>query len=221
MRTVKYYPPEVYHKNIDITRRNMREYDRRETMTAGKTPPADFAELVKACTLAAIRKTASRSPGAAEHARRNLEDIQQAAALEALERLADGRGEGVDPAQLVSRSAAAVIRRAWYEASRDARRTTPDTIRAEDGNEIHPAELETRRDGPSRPTEDASTGAADIIKTISAAMPKAYREDAPSILSAAAAGYTGAEIARSTGAPARRVQRILKAARSAAEREIY
>ena len=181
----------------------------------------DFAELVKACTLSSIRRTASRSPGAAEHAQRNIEDITQAAALEALERLADGRGEDIDPAQLVSRSAAAVIRRAWYQASRDARRTTPDTITTADGDEIHPADLETSRGPAERPTEDASTGAADIIKTISAAMPKAYRQDAPSILTAAAAGYTGAEIARSTGAPARRVQRILKAARSAAEKEFY
>lgn len=183
-----------------------------------QTIPADFAELVKACTLAAIRRTARRSPAAAEHARNNLEDIQQAAALEALERIARGDAAGMDPAQLCSRAAAAVVMRAYREDARRTAHETPETITTADGEYIHPAELETRRGPAERPTEDAST-AAGILGMIVEAMPAAYRDDAPSILKAAADGWTAAEIARSTGQQPRRVQRIIKAAREAAAKE--
>ena len=185
---------------------------------APQTLPADFAELVKACTLAAIRRTARRSPAAAEHARNNLEDITQAAALEALERITRGDAAGMDPAQLCSRSAAAVLMREYRDEARRTAHETPDTIPTAGGEEIHPAELETRRGPAERPTEDAST-AAGILEGIVEAMPAAYQADAPSIITAAAAGYTAAEIARRTGQQPRRVQRIIKAAREAAARE--
>lgn len=185
---------------------------------APQTLPADFAELVKACTLAAIRRTARRNTAAAEHARNNLEDITQAAALEALERITRGDAAGMDPAQLCSRAAAAVLMGAYRDAARRQAHETPDAIPTADGEDIHPAELETRRGPAERPTEDAST-AAGILQSIIEAIPAAYQADAPSILKAAADGWTAAEIARRTGAQPRRVQRIIKAAREAAARE--
>lgn len=178
------------------------------------TAPADFAEIIRAATLASIARTEARSPAAAEYARRNFEDITQAAALEALERTSRGESKGMDPAQLASRSANAVIRRAWYQASRDAARTTPDTITTADGEEIHPAEMDRTQARTRRPEEAAT--AADLIEYIISILPAAYRQDAPRVLKWTAAGYTAEEIARETGSSSRRVQRILKAARDAA-----
>jgi hypothetical protein len=188
-------------------------------MTSRDRAPAgaEFAELIQAATLASIARTEARSPAAAEYARRNLEDITQAAALEALERISSGAATGMDPAQLASRSSNAAIRRAWYQASRDAARTTPDTISTADGDEIHPADLDRTWDRSRRPEEAAE--AADMLEYIISIIPAAYRQDAPRVLRWTAAGYTAAEIARETGSSSRRVQRILKAARDAA-REI-
>ena len=176
---------------------------------------ADFAELVKACTLASIRRTARRSPAAAEHARRNIEDIQQAAALEALERITAG-ADG-DPAQIVSRAANAVIIREYRRSARQARQETPYTTTNADGDEIPRPELETRRDAPQRPTEDASTAAA-LIEDITTEIPRSLRPHAPSILNAIAAGATTAEAAAAAGITRRQAQRIIKASREAAEK---
>lgn len=176
---------------------------------------AEFAELVRACTLASIRRTARRSPAAAEHARRNLEDVTQAAALEALERITAG-ADG-DPAQICSRAANAVIIREYRRSARQARQETPYTTTNADGAEIPRPELETRRDAPQRPTEDAST-AGDLIETIIEQIPRSLRPDAPKILQSIAAGATTAEAAAAAGVTRRQAQRIVKASREAAER---
>lgn len=176
------------------------------------TAPADFAEMIRAATLASIRRTAARSPAAAAYARRNLEDITQAAALEALERIE--RGDAGDLAQLAARAANAVIQRAWYQASRDAARTIPDTIRTDDGDEIHPAELERTRSRERGPEEAAA--AADLVRLIIGIMPTAYRQDARRVIAWTAEGYTAEEVAKRIGGSSRRVKRILKAARDAA-----
>lgn len=168
---------------------------------------AEFAELVRACTLASIARTESRSPAAAAHARRNIDDVTQAAALEALERIHAG-ADG-DAAQIVSRAANAVI---IAEYRRSLRRAAEDP-QTEDGT---PREPPAR--AHARPTEEAAE-AADVIQCIAEAMPEAYRQDAPPILAAAAEGYNGAEIARRTGYHPRKVQRVIKAAREAAQRE--
>lgn len=177
--------------------------------------PADFAELVRACTLASIRRTARRSPAAAEHARRNLEDVTQAAALEALERITAG-ADG-DPAQIVSKAANAVIIREYRRSARQARQETPYTTTNADGDEIPRPELETRRDAPQRPTEDASTAGA-LIDAITEQIPRSLRPDAPKILQSIAAGATTAEAAAAAGVTRRQAQRIVKASREAAER---
>lgn len=179
------------------------------------TAPADFAEIIRAATLASIARTEARSPAAAAYARNNLEDITQAAALEALERINRGEAKGMDPAQLASRSANAVIRRAWYQAARDAARTTPDTITTADGDDIHPAELDRTQARTRRPEEAAA--AADMLQYIISILPAAYRQDAPRVLKWTAAGYTAEEIAKQTGSSSRRIQRILRAARDAAQ----
>lgn len=176
---------------------------------------AEFAEIIRAAALASIARTEARSPAAAAHARKNLEDITQAAALEALERISSGAAAGMDPAQLASRSANAVIRRAWYQASRDAARTTPDTVQTADGEEIHPADMDRTQARTRRPEEAAA--AADMVEYIISILPAAYRQDAPRVLKWTAAGYTAEEIAQRTGGSSRRVQRILKAARDAAK----
>ncbi len=178
---------------------------------------ADFAELVKACTLASIRRTARRSPAAAEHARRNIEDITQAAALEALERIEAG-ADG-DPAQICSKAANAVIIREYRRSARRSLKETPYTTTNDDGDEIPRPELETRRDAPGRPTEDAST-AADVVEDIITEIPRSLRPDAPSILNAIAAGATTAEAAAAAGVTIRQAQRIVKASREAAERTV-
>lgn len=175
----------------------------------------EFAELVRACTLASIRRTARRSPAAAEHARRNLDDVTQAAALEALERITAG-ADG-DPAQIVSRAANAVIIREYRRSARQARQETPYTTTNADGDEIPRPELETRRDAPQRPTEDASTAAA-LIEAIIEQIPRSLRPDAPKILHSIAAGATTAEAAAAAGVTRRQAQRIVKASREAAER---
>ena len=181
-------------------------------MTGGARP-ADFAEMIKAATLAAIKRTEARSSAAAAYARRNLEDITQAAALDALERIE--RGEDGEPAQLANRAANAAIMREYRRSAADAARTTPDTIRTADGDEIHPAELERVQDAPRRPEEAAE--AADMIRAIIAALPAAYQADAPKVIGMSAAGYTAAETARALECSPRRVERIRAAARAAAE----
>ena len=141
------------------------------------------------------------------------EDIEQAAALDVLERIHAG-----DPAELVQlahRAAnAALIRE--YRREHDPR-TTPDTIQTEDGDEIHPADLDRAQTAPRRPERAAE--AADLVRHIIALMPSAYRADAPQVLAWTAAGYTAREIAAQTGSSSRRVERILKAARDAARSE--
>ena len=173
-------------------------------------PGAIFAEQIRAATLASIRRTQARSPRAAEHARRNIEDIQQAAALDVLERLQ--AGDDTPPAQIAARAAnAAIIRE--YRAAYDRRRV-PLEIESADGDMIPRPELE-RAQSMSPGPEDAAE-AADALQQIVKQIPPAYREDAPRVIAAAAAGYTAAETARALDCSPRRVERIRAAARAAA-----
>ena len=166
----------------------------------------DFAELVKAATLKAIQRTEARSPAAAAAARRDLPDVIQAAALDALERIA--AGDAAPLAQLAHRAAAAAIMRHY----RSTRHNAPEPAQID---EDAPPAQEPATSG--RAPEEAAE-AAELIDRIAAALPAGYRADAPGIMRAAAAGYNAAEIARSSGQDPRRIQRIMKAARAAAER---
>ena len=172
----------------------------------------EFAEMIRAATLAGIKRTAARSPAAAAYARRELEEIMQAAALETLERIE--RGEPGDLAQLAARAANVAIVRAWRDVS-DPRKT-PLERETDDGRTYAP-DAWTPADGHGEP-EDAAE-AADLLLYVVGIMPKAYREDAARVITWTAAGYTAEEIAQRIGGSSRRVKRILKAARDAAREE--
>lgn len=175
---------------------------------------AEFAEMIRAATIAAIRRTEARSARAAAHAWKELDDITQAAALDTLERIE--RGEDAPPAQLAARAANAAIVRAYRDAY-DPRRV-PEDAETDDGDRIPRADLQSAQDASRRPEEAAE--AADELQRIYNAIPAAYRADAPRVISAAAAGYTAAETARALDCSPRRVERIRAAARAAAEEVI-
>lgn len=170
----------------------------------------EFAELIRAATLASIRRTEARSPAAAAYARRELDEITQAAALGTLERIE--RGEPGDLPQLAARAANAAIIREWRHAS-DPRKT-PLERETEEGKVIYTPDLQKPADGRGEPERAAE--AADILRDVAGRMPPAYREDARRVITWTAAGYTAEEIAGALGGSSRRVKRILKAARDAA-----
>lgn len=173
----------------------------------------EFAELIRAAAAAAARRTAARAPAILDTYRRQREDIEQAAALDVLERV--NAGDRAELAQLASRAANAALVKA-YRQEHDAR-TVPAEIETEDGETIPRADLYSPQDGARRPEEAAA--AADMVRYIISLMPSAYRADAPQVLAWTAAGYTAREIAAQTGSSSRRIERILKAARDAARSE--
>ena len=173
----------------------------------------EFASLIRAATLASITRTAARSPAAAAYARRELEEITQAAALGALERI--DRGDAGDLAQIAARAANVAIVQAWRDVSDP--RITPLERTTEDGEII--SALETLQSTAARRGPEDAAEAEDMIHYIIGLMPTAYRQDAPRVLRWTAAGYTAEEIASILGGSARRVRRILHAARDAAREE--
>ena len=172
---------------------------------------ADFAELIRRSAAAAARRSAARAPGIMDTYTRNRDDIQQAAALDVLQRIE--AGDPAELAQLAHRAAnAALIRE--YRREHD-RRTVPAEIETDDGDTIPRPDLYRAQDGSRRPEEAAE--AADMLQSIIDAIPPAYRADAPRALYMTGAGYTAAEIAERMQCSSRRIERIIKAARDAAQ----
>lgn len=171
----------------------------------------EFAEIIERAAAAAARRTAARAPGILDTYRRNREDITQAAALDVLERI--NRGEPGDLAQLASRAANAAIVKT-YRQEHD-RRTVPAEIETDDGERQPRPELYEPRTADRQPERAAE--AADTIRFIIGTMPAAYRQDAPQVIQWTAAGYTAEEIGSALKCSARRIQRIIRAARDAAK----
>lgn len=172
---------------------------------------AEFAETIRAAAAAAARRSAARAPAILDTYTRNRQDIEQAAALDVLERIE--RGDPADLVQLAHRAAnAALIRE--YRREHD-RRTVPAEIETDDGDRIPRPELYRPQDAPRRPEEAAE--AADLVQSIVTAIPAAYRADAPRALYMTAAGYTAQEIGDALQCSSRRIERLLHAARDAAK----
>ena len=132
-------------------------------------------------------------------------------------RTCDARdGHELNLYELATRAANAAIMRAYRE--QHDTRTTPAEITTEDGERITRPDLYRydARGAPRTPAE--RTEDADTIQHIFAALPRSYAKDAPSVIAWTAAGYTAGEIAERMRCSSRRIERILKAARDAAER---